>query len=101
MFVKILVFVKILSQWKRKEGRRISIVRSARGKVIALKNWKLGFLNGKFVNSDFFKLVNNKLFFPILSGIDLHDIGLIGTKGMDLSQPYIHICLSKHIIMEF
>ena len=34
MFVKILVFVKILSQWRSKEG----ILRSARGKLIALKN---------------------------------------------------------------
>ena len=37
LFVKILVFVKILSESTRKEGR-ISILRSARGKLIALKN---------------------------------------------------------------
>ena len=34
LFVKILVFVKILSQWRRKEG----ILRSGRGKLIVLKN---------------------------------------------------------------
>ena len=42
LFVKILVFVKILSQCTRKEGRKegrkISIFRSARASSIALKN---------------------------------------------------------------
>ena len=42
LFVKILVYVKILSQCTRKEGRkeggRILILRSARGKLNALKN---------------------------------------------------------------
>jgi hypothetical protein len=37
LFVKILIFVKILSKCTRKEGRQISILRSARGKLIALK----------------------------------------------------------------
>ena len=38
MFVKIMVFVKILGKGRRrKEGGRISILRSARGKLIALK----------------------------------------------------------------
>ena len=38
LFDKVLVFVKILSKWRRKEGRRISILRSARSKLIELKN---------------------------------------------------------------
>ena len=35
LFVKILVFVKILPQWRRKKFRSLE----KRGKLIALKNW--------------------------------------------------------------
>ena len=37
LFVKILVFVKILFQWRRKEDEFL-ILRSARGKLIAFKD---------------------------------------------------------------
>ena len=49
LFVKILVFVKILSESTRKEELR----RSARGKLIALKNQKLKFCrqNWKFLTN--------------------------------------------------
>ena len=38
LFVKILVFVKILSQCTRKGGRKIEILRIVRDKLITLKN---------------------------------------------------------------
>ena len=40
LFVRILVFVKILSQGRRKKGQEISILRSAIDKLIALENPK-------------------------------------------------------------
>ena len=39
---EIYVFVKILSQWRRRKEDEISILRSARGKLIALKKASLG-----------------------------------------------------------